>query len=556
MNRSKKNSLSMNQSNSNPSNIHKWNRKAFDRRQLIGKITAIGMCAVICLSTTAAAFAKESTPHTEQEEKLKENGQTTNEEAGSDVQKASGKNKAQKKEEAEEVILKDETVYVLADTDGTAQKIIVSDFLQNTLASDEIIDRSELSGIENVKGDEKYTADGEKTIWSAEGNDIYYQGTIEKELPVEVSVTYQLDGQKMTAQEIAGKSGKVIIRFDYESKEYEMAEIDGKEEKVYVPFTMLTGMILDNDQFRNIEVTNGKLMNDGDRSVVVGLAFVGLQKNSASDSGIIEIPEYVEISADVTDFETQMAISVATNEIFSEMDLEGADLLSGMEGLTSLRSEVSRLEAGIGELSAGLDTLSANSAGLNAGAAQVFDALLSSANTQLEAAGISVPPLTVSNYAEVLNGVLASLNQAVQALQANSEGTAVPDAVSAQLAAAKGGIQAVTALKASLDSYYSFYNGLCSYTGGVDSAAAGAGELFEGVKSGTEQIETLVSALCGEMGTEDGVAAVKGKLGSSITGLQAAAEASRNYNNFSGIGDEMEGKVTFIYRIEGVKESK
>lgn len=555
MNREKRNPLSIKQANSNPSNNYRWNSKAFDRKKLIGKITALGMCAVICLSTTVAVFAKENAQGTEQEAEIKESGQTAKKAAASDVQNASEKKKAAAKEDNKAVIVKDETVYVLADADGTAQKIIVSDFLQNTPANDEIIDRSELSDIENVKGNEIYTQDGEKKIWNAAGNDIYYQGTIEKELPVEVSVSYQLDGQKMTAQEIAGKSGKVSIRFDYESKAYEMAEVNGKEEKVCVPFMMLTGMMLDSDQFRNIEVTNGKLMNDGDHSIVVGLAFTGLRENSGSGSGLIEIPEYVEISADVTDFKTGMAVSVATNEIFGELDLESMDLLSGMEGITSLSGEVSRLEAGIGELVTGLDTLSANSAGLNAGAAQVFEALLSSANTQLAAAGLSVPTLTISNYEEVLNGVIASLDQTVSALQAGMAGDLNSAAVAAQLAAAEGGVQSVTALKASLDSYRTFYLGLCSYTGGVDLAASGAEELYEGVKSGTEQIEALVSALCGEMATEDAAKAADGGLGSSIAGLQAAAAASANYNNFSGIGDGMEGKVTFVYRIDGVKES-
>lgn len=110
-------------------------------------------------------------------------------------------------------------------------------------------------------------------VWDAEGNDIYYQGSTTKALPVDVSVSYKLDGKTMSAKEIAGKSGRVTIRFDYKNNQYEMVDIGGKKEKIYVPFAMLTGIELDDDKFSNVEVTNGKVVNDGTMTVVAGLAF-------------------------------------------------------------------------------------------------------------------------------------------------------------------------------------------------------------------------------------------------------------------------------------------
>lgn len=117
--------------------------------------------------------------------------------------------------------------------------------MKNTLGQATLNDRSELTGVENVKGDETYSdgADGAK-VWDAQGNDIYYQGTIEKTLPVEMSITYLLDGKEIAPAELAGKSGRVTIRFDYKNRQYEMVTIDGKEEKIYVPFAMLTGVLL------------------------------------------------------------------------------------------------------------------------------------------------------------------------------------------------------------------------------------------------------------------------------------------------------------------------
>lgn len=124
-------------------------------------------------------------------------------------------------------VKKDETVYVIASSDGTVKKIIVSDWIKNSAGMTEISDRSDLDNIENVKGDEKYTPGGDNVkVWDAEGNDIYYQGSIEKELPVMISVSYMLDGKSISASDLAGKSGKVTIRFDYKNNQTVNGDFD------------------------------------------------------------------------------------------------------------------------------------------------------------------------------------------------------------------------------------------------------------------------------------------------------------------------------------------
>ena len=218
--------------------------------------------------------------------------------------------------DGEEKIQKDETVYVLVGADGSVKKIIVSDWIKNTLGSASLKDKTELSDVVNVKGDESYTVDGDNMkVWDAQGNDIYYQGNIEKELPVGLRVSYTLDGSRISAEDLAGKSGKVTIRFDYQNNQYAMAEIDGKREKIYVPFAMLTGMMLDNGVFSNVEVTNGKLINDGDRTIVAGIAFPGLQSDLNISEDKLSIPSYVEITADVKNFKMSNTVTLATNEI-------------------------------------------------------------------------------------------------------------------------------------------------------------------------------------------------------------------------------------------------
>lgn len=186
---------------------------------------------------------------------------------------------------AEERASKEETVYVIAGADGKQQSVIVSDWLKNPNKETSLQDVSDLTDIENVKGDETWTANGTSLTWDAQGNDIYYQGKSETELPVTMNISYQLDGKDIAPAELAGKSGKVTIRFEYENNQYEVRTVNGVSQKVYVPFVALTGALLDTSHFSNVTVSNGKLINDGDRIAVMGMAFPGLQE----DLGISKI---------------------------------------------------------------------------------------------------------------------------------------------------------------------------------------------------------------------------------------------------------------------------
>ena len=218
---------------------------------------------------------------------------------------------------------KDETVYVFTDANGSVNKIIVSDWLKNSDSFKTIDDYSDLRDIENLKGYETFkTAANDEKKWDAEGNDIYYQGTSDKPLPIDMKITYRLDGKEISANDIKGKSGLVKIRFDFTNNEYEMCEINGEDVKIYVPFTVITGMILNNDTFKNVEVTNGRLVNDGDKTIVIGTTFPGLQEDLNIDKEKFEFPEYFEIVADVTDFEMTSTMTLATNEFVNDFDRE------------------------------------------------------------------------------------------------------------------------------------------------------------------------------------------------------------------------------------------
>ena len=339
--------------------------------------------------------------------------------------------------ETEKALRRDETVYVIANTDGSVRRIIVSDWIQNGLAAAQVEERSELSQVEAVKGSATYTLGQDNArVWDAQGQDLYYQGSIEKALPVDMTVTYQMDGQTVTPGQIAGKSGHVTIRFDYENRQYEMVEIDGTEEKIYVPFAMLTGLLLDSDRFTNVTVSNGKLFCDGSHTAVVGVAFPGLQEDLAMEKDRLDIPDYVEIEADVKDFSLATAVTVASSGLFDQLDdetlekLELGELTGGIgrmtdamdqlmdgssqlyDGLCTLLDSSQQLIDGVDRLCQGLNELTAHNSQLNGGAKQVFQSLIAAANSQLQTSGLTVPELTVDNYSQVLESLLQQLDGA------------------------------------------------------------------------------------------------------------------------------------------------
>ncbi len=260
--------------------------------------------------------------------------------------------------EAKEVD-KDETVYVIADSTGKATSTIVSAWLRNPDGKEKLTDASDLKDITNVKGDETFTQKGSEITWDAAGSDIYYQGTTSKETPVTEKITYFLDGKEVSPKEIAGKSGKVKIRFDYTNNEKTKASIAGKEEEINVPFIVVSGMVL-GDNFTNVDVTNGKVISNGAGNMVVGIAMPGLKdslnikEEDLSDN--ISIPDYVEVTADAEDFELDMTMSIVSSS--SSLNVDGAFDFSDLDSkIDDLSDAVDKLSDGSGDLADGLKKL-------------------------------------------------------------------------------------------------------------------------------------------------------------------------------------------------------
>ena len=254
---------------------------------------------------------------------------------------------------------KDESVYLISDANGNVNKTIVVDHLKNKDKKDTLEDASNLSDIENVKGKEKFTQSGDKLTWQAGGKDIYYQGTATAEPPVTQKVTYYLDGKEISPEDLAGKSGKVKIRFDYTNTTSYTETVNGEKQTVSVPFAAVTGLVL-GDGFENIEVTNGKAEVSDSSSVVLGYALPGLKdslgiKDKDLD-GDVNIPEYMEMTADVKNFSMPAAMTFVVNAS-DYVSTDGIDTSDLDDMINDLKDASTQLQDGSKTLAEGTDTL-------------------------------------------------------------------------------------------------------------------------------------------------------------------------------------------------------
>lgn len=267
---------------------------------------------------------------------------------------------------------KSETVYAVMDADGNTTDVSVSEWLKNEGKSNNLSDYSNLKNIKNTSGDEKMSRDGNKLIWAAKGKDIHYTGDYDGELPVKVKVSYYLNGTKVSADEIAGKKGNVKIRFDYDIN-------DSVKENGYSltrPYAIVSAVVLSNDNFTNITVNNGKAVNDGNSTAVVGIALPGMSDNLQIDE--LDIPDHVTINAKTTNFEIDGTYTVADSGFMNDVDTTKLDDATGQideleSALDKLSDASKKLVDGSSKLAKGANKLANSSAQIEEGTETLKD---------------------------------------------------------------------------------------------------------------------------------------------------------------------------------------
>ncbi|MBQ6394496.1 hypothetical protein IJH97_01970 [Candidatus Saccharibacteria bacterium] len=453
----------------------------------------------------------------------------------------------------ENTTLADQTVYVFMKTDGSVRKIMTSDWLK-----------------------------------SADGTDLYNKSESNSNAPISIKITYRLNDKEISASELAGKSGKVTIRYEYTNNE--------KSGDYYVPYTVLTGLILSNDNFKNVSATNAKVLNDGSRTIIAGVALPGLQEDLGIAKSTLEIPNYLEITADTTNFKLDMTMSLVTSKLFAELDtnkLDTIDQLAGQlntledamaklmngssdlyNGLSELNSKSSALVSGIKQLSdgsaqlkdgaialdAGLgqlqttveDTLAAganaivgennqNSTNLVTGVKQIADNSFSTANTNLAGirtifnaipdANIPTDELTMANFATELDAWSAALeNETIAGIVETNSGK-----TKAELT------EIFTSTKTSLGGLVQLYTGIVNYTTGVNQLAAGLNTTLPAgiaeLKAGSEKLSAGATTL------SDGIFTLDNSTPALVEGISKLKDGS---------GQLKDGLSTF--NAEGVEK--
>ena len=344
---------------------------------------------------------------------------------------------------------KSETVYAVMNGDGSIKSTTVSEHLYSASGLANVTDKTTLTDIQNTESDAEFTQNGEELVWNTNDTDVYYKGNTDKALPIDVKVTYALDGQEAALEDIIGKSGHLTVTVALKNNETGTVNVNGKDRTIVTPLITAVGVILGGDA-SNVTAEHGMIESAAKSSVAAFVTLPGV-KNSLSgllpdevDSIEDYLQDTVTVEADVEDFTCpQVMVACATstaalgtdnvfdlssindltdginqlNDAMSQlMDgasqlVDGTSQLAGgvlalLDGANTLNNGAAALDDGLGQLTNGLDTLSANNAALNAGAQQVADGVLASANKTLKEGGLIDEDMTWSNYEAVIDNIL------------------------------------------------------------------------------------------------------------------------------------------------------
>ncbi|WP_346961633.1 hypothetical protein [Clostridium sp.] len=430
-------------------------------------------------------------------------------------------------------INKDETVYVILDSNGKPEQKIVSTWINGEENLGEFKDKCNLDNIKNAKGEETPTISGEELTWKVDGKDLYYEGESKRELPISVNLNYKIDGKKVEPKEALGQSGKFKITLTVKNNESRTAKINGENKTLYVPFVTVSEIMLSNDNFKDVKVDNGKLIQDGNNSSITFVSAPGL-KESLNLGSILDIKDTLVIEGTTTNFSVPAIMMVATTEALDLENISGDDsldslkdsleqlqnggdellegskkLVDGQEQLSTnyakFNDGIGTLKNGVSDLSNGIDTLSNNTPSLKAGADKLQNGLSQFKNAQgqffegMENYEENATKLftAYNSIDEGINSCLTGSTQLKMGLDSGSEGlenlnksTANLDAIAAQLdamgasvasvnpelaaniAKASGGIKAVSNGQK---------DGIGKLQQGMKGASIGAGELEEGL---------------------------------------------------------------------------
>lgn len=407
---------------------------------------------------------------------------------------------------------KEETVYVVTDSSGAQDDVIVSDHLSNKNSTDTISDETTLKDIENVKGKEKFKkGSGDKITWQTKGNDIYYQGKTDKKVPVDMSIKYYLDGKQTTGEKLQGKSGDVKIEIKYDNRQ-------SASGGVKVPFIVMTGFLVEDDCMKNVTVSSGKVIDDGEKMIVVGMAAPGLADSLDISSDKLGISDTVEISGEAKDFSLEDMMTVVTSDIFQDVDTSEFDSLDMDDQVKELDSGAKKLVSGSTELYDGIHMLNSKTGTLKAGVSKLDKGAAKLDKGAASAlSGSRTLASGTKNFSSILESKLGSMREGAEKLYAGSS-------------LVNGGVQSIAAGVNGTSEMTGLADGSASVSSGIQLIAAGVNGdgtadnpgLVKGSAALASGIDELATTLSGAAQNIKSSMTSLGKAKESLKTLEAA----------------------------------
>lgn len=513
-------------------------------------------------------------------------------------------------------LTKEETVYAKLNGDGSVKNILVNEHLLNRDHLDEIEDVSDLENILNINSNHKFTKNEKMLTWESKGKDIFYQGTTKKETPISEKISYKLDGKDIKLEDLIGKKGKVEIKIQYQNKDKHM--VNGST--LYTPFVVMTATMISGENNSDIEVANGKVVDNGNGYIVVGLSTPGLYESLAIDE--LEGLDTVTISYHTEKFELSSIYSVATPKVIDSSDLSIFDKLDSLYGsIETLQSSMNKIEEGSKTVLNGLNTVSDGSTQiasnlnvvneklgeLQSGATQIDQAIslllskipasmLDSTGSQEKISQLTQLIAGTDSTIATLNGLCTQLSDAYTGYNL---GSLTYDQILASTSPNKMDLYQVkynyensyatyqqligllnlnkTALQSSLDTLKisseltsalpqigQLKQGTTQLVGGVDALKEGVNllsskmnELSAGTRELKEGMTTLNTGI--ETFNREGVQKLS-KVTSTMNRLsnkvESLAKLSNEYQTFDTKNNEVEGNTKFVLVVDSVKAPK
>ena len=478
-------------------------------------------------------------------------------------------------------VCKEETVYVNTDAAGKQKSVTVSEQLKGIRSTGIVADESILDGIKNIKGDENVSQNGNRLTWQAKGEDIFYQGTTEQELPVSMKTVYILDGKEISPEELDGKNGHLEIRITYENHAKRTVSVKGGEETVFSPIVLVTGLILPNKTCSDVRIDNGKVINDGDKNIILGVAMPGLKESLGMKEGeaaeILTIPDTLTISADVEDFSMPSTYTVGLTDVLDEIDPDSFDSLDELsdslakmedaalelvqgskelsQGADTLGSRYAEFDQGIDTMQSGIDVLDAGAASLAAGIAEYTsgtDTLNAGIQTYFGENGeLSA---TITEYKNGVNTLLAGIEEYTEGADTLADGVNTYVAGEEKLAE---GAKQLSALSEGLTRIQEAVRILSESTDGTGSAEedllVAAGELADGTETlsqalKSETVQKLLEQVDEMTKTGQELTSAAGELGKDIEKEIAgpASEITASLQTLAGLLNEVNEKADLL----------